>query len=137
MPFNFSIYLYNITSSNTILIWLSKSRIAPYYYNHCGANGSRTRVQSYSSSYLNYTKIYLIVGASGFEPKMTAPKTVVLPLHHAPKLCQIQHSYGITQWAVEWFLMNFAPSWILSNTKPTIIHFSAYFWLYQYVKEQV
>ena len=55
--------------------------------NHCGANGSRTRVQSYSSSYLNYTKIYLIVGASGFEPKMTAPKTVVLPLHHAPMNC--------------------------------------------------
>ena len=25
-----------------------------------------------------------MVGSQGFEPRMTAPKTVVLPLHHGP-----------------------------------------------------
>lgn len=31
-------------------------------------------------------KVGLSVGPLGLEPRKTAPKTVVLPLHHGPKL---------------------------------------------------
>ena len=30
---------------------------------------------------------YFIVGRLGFEPGMTEPKPVVLPLHHRPRIC--------------------------------------------------
>ena len=30
---------------------------------------------------------FFIVGRLGFEPGMTEPKPVVLPLHHRPRIC--------------------------------------------------
>ncbi len=40
-------------------------------------------------SYTYKFLIYVIVTRAGFEPTLTAPKTVVLPLHHQAKFSSI------------------------------------------------
>ena len=45
-------------------------------------------VELFTHLYLRKFKDYILADASGFEPLLTEPKTVVLPLHHAPMYFQ-------------------------------------------------
>ena len=45
-----------------------------------------------------YVKLVGVVGRLGFEPGMTEPKPVVLPLHHRPECgCKVNENLAIRQ----------------------------------------
>jgi hypothetical protein len=52
-----------------------------------------------------------VAGAPGFEPRSTAPKAGVLPLHHAPVRAKLYHKSFI------FHLLEEAPAYVLLRGK--------------------
>ena len=68
-----------------------------------------------------------MVGLPGFEPGMTGPESVVLPLHHSPMIfvceCKDTNNLGIQNISAVFFakILKLAFSWQVSPLKNTKI----------------
>ena len=54
-----------------------------------------------------YVKLVVVVGRLGFEPGMTEPKPVVLPLHHRPIQCGCKGSENLANFQIFTYLSYF------------------------------